>query len=297
MLGCAELEFVEGSGGAGSAAGGSSTGGASSSGGGAAGGGVPTPTMDVCGNGVDDDLDLLTDCEDPDCTDICNTLPPGWTGFVSVRTGGCAPDETLAQTAYQSASGSSACACGCEAPTCGPVTGTAYGAPNCGGGVLSATLDSMCSTVGNSGAESVRVTATSSCGAATAALVDPSVDSSSVALCVDPEGVCVFQAGADAPCPEGFPTSSQYHGTVDDTRSCATSGCVCSTPVCGTAFLHGTDNCGGQATPLTLGSCVAHAHAAGLTFVADPNPSCTAGGVSASSGGVALSAPITVCCK
>lgn len=296
LVGCTSIDFSEGAGGA-PAGGAPGQGGGASATGGQGGEGGAVPTSDICGNGIDDDQDLLVDCEDPDCTDICNALPPGWTGFVSVRTGGCGPDETLAQTAYQSASGSPACTCGCDAPTCGPVTGTAYGTTNCGGGVLSATLGSQCSSVGNSGAESVRVTATNSCGAATASLVDPSVDSSSVALCVDPEGACVFQAGADVTCPSDFPTSSQYHGAIDDTRSCGTSNCSCSAPVCGTAYLYETDNCGGQATPLTLGSCVAHLHAAGLTFVADPNPSCTADGISNSLGAVSLSAPITVCCK
>lgn len=296
---CTSIDYSESVGGAG--AGGAAGSGAAATvggqGGGAAGGGGAVPVADICGNGIDDDLDGFTDCDDPDCTEVCNTLPMGWTGFVSVRATGCSPGEVLAQRAYQSASGSSACGCTCGAPTCGTVVGTAYGSIGCGGGVITDTLGASCSSVGNQGAESVRVTSTDSCGAGAAALLDPSVTSESVDLCTDPRGSCVFKAGAGVPCPPEFPTSSPYDGVVADTRSCGVGSCQCDSPACGVAYLHETHACQGSATALTLGSCVSHNGPAGLTFVADPDPSCTSSGTASASGSVSLSAPITVCCK
>lgn len=38
----------------------------------------PDPPVEICDNGIDDDLDGLTDCDDPDCkeSDLCPELPP-----------------------------------------------------------------------------------------------------------------------------------------------------------------------------------------------------------------------------
>jgi hypothetical protein len=288
-VGCLEVEYLEGgSGGVGGAA---STGGSA-----ALGGGGAEPASELCGNGVDDDGDELTDCDDADCTTVCGKLPAGWTGFVSVRPAGCGADETLAQTAYLSARASAACECGCEAPTCGSVVAMAYGQNGCGGGVLSESLpDGSCVTVGNNGVESLRATATNTCEATTTTM--PPVDATSVDLCAHDEGTCVFRLGANLDCPAGYPVSSQYHATIDDTRSCTTDGCSCSSPACGTVTLYASTLCIGGQTTLPLGTCVPQGEPAWLTFTADPNPSCAPAGAPTSSGDVTLSGPLTVCCS
>jgi hypothetical protein len=287
-MGCLEVQYLEDAGGAGG-------GGASSTGGSEVDGGGGATTNEICGNGVDDDRDDLTDCDDAECAMICGSLPDGWTGFVSVRPEGCAVDEALAQVAYVSATSGAGCTCGCGAPTCGTVTASAYGGNGCSGGVLSETLpDGACVTVGNNGAQSVRATVMSSCGAPTASL--PAVESSSVALCTDEDGACVFRSGADVACPPGFPLSSQYHATVEDGRSCATSKCSCTSPVCGTVASY-SFLCMGSGVPLPFSSCEETDGPASLIFTADPDPSCTPGGTSAVEGELKLGSPITVCCQ
>jgi hypothetical protein len=288
-VGCLEVEFGGATGGSAGAGGASSTGGTGAGGAAAA---------ELCGNGVDDDLDELVDCDDDDCAVLCELVPRGWLGFVSVRSEGCSDDETLAQTAYVSAAGSATCDCSCDAPLCdATVVATAYGQSGCGGGVLSETLsDGECVTVGNYGDASLRVVAEDSCGAPTALLPPPEV--TSVDLCVAGDGACVYRAGADLPCPPGFPESSQLHGAFVDGRSCTTDGCSCSSPTCGTVTNYvGGVLCMGIPTPVPLDTCVSQNGQAWLTFTPDPNPSCTPSGTSPATGSVTVEEPLTVCCR
>ncbi|MFO0617300.1 MAG: hypothetical protein U0414_32185 [Polyangiaceae bacterium] len=126
-----EYTFNESSGGAGGKASTStskaSSADASSSSGMGGTGGMPPPTED-CFNAMDDDGDMLADCEDPDCvddTECVEPIPNGWGtfGYVVLGEMGTAPACPAFASAVKyngfkdlSNTGFSCSNCGCSAP-------------------------------------------------------------------------------------------------------------------------------------------------------------------------------------
>jgi len=289
--------------------------------------------LEVCGNGIDDDQNGLTDCEDPSCPDLAcvDLAPSGWSGPVALQVG---PAGTLAscpkglQSMYSGHAdleyGPASCgACSCGSPTSASCTlqVSYYATASCFTLLATQSVGTGCvagpaATVGG-----VRLTAndSGSCGTGTAPppTLTPPTWKSDVQACALAGGTptecgngkvcaplfaqalpCVYQTG-DVPCPAGFPSRSVYYGSYDDKRAC--SGCNCSFSATCTGTVSGfhLSDC---ATPTFSGqsptsTCVpGDTHSISATGVTASNAACTPSG-SSPSGCVAPATPTTFCCS
>jgi hypothetical protein len=231
-------ETAAGAGGAGSAAGsggaatgtgtGAGTGGSptgTSSGTGApggAGGAGGTPCAEACDDGMDNDGNNLTDCEDPCCVDWSCVDPTfsSWTGPVALYVG---PDQGLAcPTAWPDvemdggngaiiAPNATCTSCGCGSASGVGCTAavTFYPAGACGGTSYGTTVSGACQAV-----PSAALLHTSARAAAETAT----------------GGTCPASGGVPTTQPATYVTRSLLCGGVVAGGGCATSGEVCLPP-------------------------------------------------------------------
>lgn len=282
VVGCTAIEYADG--------GGPSAGGAGAGGGTGAAGGEPT---EVCDNGVDDEPDGLTDCEDPDCENACG-VPIGWMGPGTLREDGCGDEPALVH-AIDSAMDESSCVCSCVGPPdCDVVLLDAFAGANCNGGGGDAELMDQCVELLD-GTDSVFVTVAATCGAPQGLLLDPEPTIDSFELCADPQGTCIFQAGGHE-CPDAWPVARIVATNLVDTRTCAGDGCNCS-PQCGTFTLFANQTCTTPVQMLEPNTCENLA-GNGLAVRRDEDPSaCWPGGSPTSSGELSLTDAVTICCQ
>jgi hypothetical protein len=131
------------------------------------------------------------------------------------------------------------------------------------------------------------------CAAGTACQPDPPAGSPAPPLCIAHPG--------EVDCPSGYPTRERLAGSYDDTRGCTPCGCVFKGAGCTyTVKAYDAANCGG--TLLTSGTsgdtCWSGAPKSfRVTAAAVTTATCNSPYGGDPTGGVAVSNPITVCCK
>ncbi len=282
IAGCTAIEFADG--------GAPSSGAASSSGGSGGAGGAPS---EICGNGIDDEPDGATDCEDADCEKVCG-VPAGWTGPVAMAEGGC-EGETPGVRAIVSASGSSDCECACKGdPTCESVHLELFAGAGCTGGGDDVELESQCVGLLD-GTDSLRLTVTASCGAPEASLLQPDPEVDDFWLCAAPAGTCIHRTGG-FDCPSAFPNASLVATNLVDARSCDPDGCVCE-PDCGTVMVSNNQTCTAPIDIVQPGPCE-NLSGNGLAVRRQPDPEvCSPSGTPSGIGVITLTDAITICCE
>lgn len=288
--------------------------------------------VEVCGNGVDDDDNGLTDCEDPVCSEYAcvPTAPAGWTGPLAVFEGSpsslpsCpegldAVGDYFRDLRFERAS-CSGCSCGSpNSESCmGVVDLSTTG--SCSAATVSVPLTgSGCVTPGLPGpvnAANVSFNASGSCGSATQATVQKKAPTwaSAVRACESPDlgsgagceagevcspasalaDPCIVQAGEHA-CPAGFPRRRLVYTANQDTRSCSDCSCSYSGSCNATVTGYGDVGCG-IPTFANTGGCAAPADVQGLKMSgASSSGTCSASGGSPR-GCVLPDAPTTMCC-
>jgi sulfatase modifying factor 1 len=296
--------------------------------------GGATGWPEVCGNGIDDDLNGKTDCEDPTCSAYAcvDLAPSGWTGPVALFEG---PDGTLGncpdglKQVYEGHSGveftPATCSCACGSPTNLGCTAsiTYYGTTSCLGTGTSATLatGAGCGAInsGTTASAKVAFTPTGSCGAGTPnppSTTPPTWSTQARACALEagsakPEGcapgkvcaplsseslACVLQQG-DQECPAGYPTRRVYYQDVDDQRDCGACSCSFAADSCSaTLSAYQLTDCTSLAfTAQSAGCYNGAAQAMTATSLQMTNEQCQAGS-GTPNGCVLPTQPTTVCC-
>lgn len=333
LLRCAPEELVYEPGGA---AGDAAVGGAAGSAGTAGTGvGGTAAWPEICGNGIDDDQNGKTDCEDPSCPDLaCVDQPPsGWTGPVALFTGPtgslaeCPKGLELAYSGHLEAAWTPATcgACSCGAPTSTTCTATLhyYTDGLCG---TQYTIDTITSSACDSGPLSTvtigsfSVTGgnpTGSCGAGTAAppTLTPATWGKDVRACKlatgKPAGcaggkicaplfaqtlACVYQSG-DVACPAGFAVRSLSYEAFKDTRACGNCGCNFAASSCTpNVTVFSNTACTTPIGAFSSGCHVGNAHAASAGSGTVQGATCTSTGAQPT-GCVSPDQPTTFCCS
>jgi hypothetical protein len=251
---------------------------------------VPAGPED-CTDGIDNDCDGLTDCEDPACSQqgyLCVPTPPnGWSfvGFSADSEPGCPSGQQTSNVDVDPVLQQASCSCTCNvgnAPTCTGHVTTMYGmgGGTCptNGGMFAA--DGMCNYTPVTVEPFVQVGQPAGSGGTCVpnpTTTVPAAGSTRGQICSGetkfgggcPGGqVCAlaqsaFQAciakGGQLGCPSGAYGNVHYAGTLNDSRGC--SKCNCNgTPSCSLQWIfYNTGNCSGQ-VGLTLnpdGACQA----------------------------------------
>jgi hypothetical protein len=252
------------------------------------------PTTENCFNGIDDDCDGHTDCDDPDCTTIAVCVPPVTGTFV---VGTTLATASLCPTSYSSlevidsgltaaSNCSTGCSCGVTCMTQLHHFGNAGNCPNTdnenqfalpnntsctswNSGQWDGTLDvhqlstpAMCQNGGSpilptvSWASSSRVCST--------ALAGGGCSNGYLCVPVTPGPKCEVAAGAHG-CDTGYnAVTGPWYTGFTDTRGCS---CSCGAP---------TGSCGTTVTLYTNNACTAGA--TGFAANASNNINCSAGG-------------------
>jgi len=237
-----------------------------------------------CVNGLDDDNDGLTDCEDPDCSGFsCVPAPPaGWVGVAwleaSSAPAACPPGlgdqlDLFDPADLVAPAASCSCACGVAAGVacgthmrCDPsaaqcaATGNMNGqSTSCGSNIPNVTFPAYCRadppgafggacapTAAGAAPQWSWAMAARACGTQLGGTC-----SDSASVCV-PElagaiGPCIRRAG-DLACPAPYGKKTLYYDgqTVTDDRACNGSGCACGAPIGSTC------DCGPQGCAVDL---------------------------------------------
>jgi hypothetical protein len=291
---------------------------------------------EICGNGIDDNSDGKTDCEDPNCENYaCVTLPPsGWQGPVAVFQGDAGELPQCPKGLSEVYNGHTAltfeptdcsAGCSCSAPTSTSCSGQLvfHSAGGCASGVNTITLTpgSSCggTFVGIVGSVQITTTASGNCGAGTPpagqkASATWTTDVRACALQADAGKqagcgsgkvcapatsealACVYQAG-DLDCPTGYDTRYVSYTGQNDTRSCGACGCTFA-----------ADDCVIPVNGFSITDCTSQTVTAGTSGCYDGDVhAITTGsgsinnarcdpGTSSPSGCVAPDSPTTICC-
>jgi hypothetical protein len=232
-----------------------------------------------CVNGLDDDGDGLTDCEDPDCKAFaCVPAPPaGWVGGwldLSATPAPCPPDLPKQIDLFKLAdlnAPPASCSCACGDPAgvgctthlrCDPSAAQCAAAGNmngqgttCGTNIPNVTFPAFCRadppgafggacapTAAGAAAAWSWKPATRACGTqAGGACGDPG--STCVPKLAGGMGPCIAQAG-DLQCPAPYAKKAVYFDgtTVTDDRACDASTCGCAAPT-GSSCTCGANGC------------------------------------------------------
>jgi hypothetical protein len=237
---------------------------------------VPSGAED-CFNGIDDDCNGLTDCEDPACNAIAECVPnaPNVAFGVHVPTGTACPagytggGPVLAQ-GLQSSGSCSGCTC-TGFTVCGSVVrelaaGTCPGTEITNRIVWSNQCISLPFTTTNVHVDALQLQST--CGAAGTPMVPPASWTTETQFCrggaglgCSPGSVCVHKAtqhcvlhDGTTSCAAGYSPESggTWYTSVTDNRSCGAS-CSCGSTggSCGTSFVRafaGGSNCSSSTT-------------------------------------------------
>lgn len=227
-----------------------------------------------CSDGIDNDCNGFTDCEDPACGGVACSPPLGWS-FVYLDladTGKCPPNfGQMNRIDFIDIAASQQCTCNC-APAC--TVARTFTGFTCNLGPQDVVLDAGCNTAPPVGAN-LRFTATpnGACGPGTPRAESNGSDHTSMcrtslmdASCqagqctVGPTPACVTDF-TEAACPPGFPvrylTTPNQRGLLD-TRVCPACSCGPTGACAGSMLLYSENQCasGALATPLN-GNCTA----------------------------------------
>ncbi len=294
-----------------------------------------------CTNGLDDDGDGKADCDDPDCMSAgyaCRDVPAGWMGPVAFFEGTaqdnpCCPSDypTLGPVGGTApmAQNFTCSACSCSASVkCTPSALVSHAVAGCADVGTSIMQDTLCHPLTGSYVSAAPPTVT----------VNPCVPSggnpitkpppawttadrlclgqtkgmgcTGTQVCARPgSGVfggalCIYTAGAQMPCPAGFPTQHSFFTAFTDSRAC--TGCSCGSagpPSCTvTSSVYSSNMCNG-ANKLIVnapnnGTCVAAPGASSFnTTVNAGSVTCPAmGGVATGMVTGDTASEVTVCC-
>jgi len=252
-----------------------------------------TPTgAEICNDGIDNDCNLTTDCEDPACAVgfVCiPAIPSGWSAvaFSAQSRPSCPDGYPTALDVVSAPTDASTCACACTEQTAascakGMVGIASMGAGACPGAptISLAANDSNCggislATVKNGTVKIAPLPPTQGLCSGTPMGTTPSpvggrscdvaavgVGCANGGACVtspsDPFVACIAHDSA-MPCPLAFPNSSAVGTSANDTRSC--TQCTCGTSA----------TCSGpKLTFYSDGSCSMGAHELPVTSSCDP---------------------------
>jgi hypothetical protein len=288
---------------------------------------------EICNDGIDNDCNGATDCQDTACVTqgwaCVPAIPGGWTfGPLSTTTLGCIAG--YASQSYVTATGATpTCSCACtlgQSPQCGgatiPIqTGTdpscnagtqGYSTTGCNvigaspayimGGPVSAS-GGTCSTQSNDAIPNVVVTNWYACQSS-GPFGKGCSSAGEVCGWVGAGSKCVSAPGIQG-CPAGYTSSSHALGSgYNDNRACtpACGGCD-STPTasCANATItfYSGSSCNGGAIPVTLdGNCNSTVEGA-LSYqysATAQNPSCGTPSTQSATGSVTLNGTATGCC-
>lgn len=286
-----------------------------------------------CTNGVDDDFDNAADCADSDCVPAVLCVPEpgaGWSAPGQLTTGTTAPScaapydtEEYTGNADLAGSAASCSACSCGAPTsasctsnymCERTSGCAgtctAGSPSSPGCVESPQVSATYLPRGPLGT-------TGSCGAtASTATVDAPTWGREARLCTasasaatgcpggevcvprpaSPAPACVVSAGNVA-CPADYTEREVFYGGFSDNRGCTMCTCGFSATGCSVAYTaYSAPGCTGTATATAINTCYTGDPASYQITHTAAGATCNPTGGGAPIGGVAGTAPSTVCC-
>jgi hypothetical protein len=230
-----------------------------------------------CTDGIDNDCNGLTDCEDPACSQqgyTCVPSPPGGWSFVAFspdQQPGCPSGQQTSNVDVDPVLQSAACSCTCGVgtpPTCTGRANSMYGnngmCSNNGGAF---TANGACINMPLSVEPFLQVGAPAGSGGTCVAnptTTIPAAGSTQGQICSGESKfgggcsggqVCAlapssFQAcvakNGQTGCPAGSYTNSHFAGTLNDSRGC--SQCKCNgTPSCGLSWIfYNGPNCNGQ---------------------------------------------------
>lgn len=305
-----------------------------SAGGGGSGGDAATSDAtawpEICGNGVDDDNNGKTDCEDPVCNEFAcvPTAPAGWSGPYAVFAASpdtlpdCPDGLELVSDQYRDLrySPSTCSACSCGNPTgLSCVATAALSATDCASLTTTESLTGSCTTHGlgaTLAAVQVSFDANGSCGPGTQPT--PGKDTPSWAsgyrICKSkapaaPAGcasgevcapsaagaeACVISAG-DTACPAAFPDRRLVYASQDDSRGCSACSCSFSGGCSGTVRGYSDAACGSQVFSVSAG-CSATPNAQTLSMTTSSLDGSCVAGASTPNGCVLPATPTTMCC-
>ena len=270
-----------------------------------------------CFNGIDDDCNGKTDCDDPNCapTAICVPAATAPFGYITQEPfgGSCASDATSGGTLYASNPGGGGCnaaSCGCNDSGCSTlVRQWSDGCPGTVFGSFSATVGNTCSHAlnGLNNLDPGSPSGTLSCATTGSATpVNPPVmtkalrcDVTNLGHCTVANTVCVprsssvhnqciIASGAQT-CPSGYPNGASWYASYTDNRACS---CVCSATSCANSTLQGfnSSQCGVVGAP--SGACIASNDYQWWKLAGACSPSTTLGGTT-----IAFNGMTTVCCE
>lgn len=216
-----------------------------------------TSDQEVCDDGIDNDCNGTTDCDDPACAASfqCVPAPPaGWRpiSFSPDARPTCPARSQSSDLEAQGPNPTSACTCTCGGGTCTGATSLFLGtSPNGCPDAATATspLSAACTSLGSPALdfESYRIgggTPAGPCTATTTQYSPPTRGRScagQVAARCGAGGtcaprpsagltICIEHDGAEPSCPAGYSRRYVVGDAIADGRSC--SGCVCGSPSC-----------------------------------------------------------------
>ena len=266
------------------------------------------PTTENCFNGVDDDCDGHTDCDDPDCTTIAVCVPPVTSPFAVGTTvipaSLCPQLYTTELPIHSGLTAAPNCSTGC---TCGATCNTSIGyfnnaanCPNTDDENNLSNLTTSCATWNHwNNAYDVHQLVTpanclpgglpdlppsswaSSKNACSTASVGGGCTGGNICVPVTPGPSCEIAAGAHA-CDPGYTATSPWYTGLTDTRTCS---CSCGAVTSG--------SCGTTVTLYTDTSC--GTGALSTTATASNNFNCDTGGTSYFSGKIVLTGAGPMC--
>lgn len=292
------------------------------------------PRLEHCTNGLDDDADGKTDCEDHDCAGFeCVAVPAGWTG-PSALWSGAEPDLPFCPAPFVTAAvvgrvGPVAASAVC--PACECTNGDAeclleaqgFTTADCSGDVTASgpLRPNLCERVPTAGSLSLTARARGTCAPRSRGAVQlPAVTWDAALLvcdtprlgkgctgaaCVERPAapfeatLCVHREG-ERECPAGFPGRHVAYAAYGDSRAC--SECSCGEATCGgSADGYVNELCGvGERDVPIDGTCtpiVDPSPGNGLSLAYDANAPTCAVVPSAPRGQVVGTGATTICCR
>jgi hypothetical protein len=284
-----------------------------------------------CTDGIDNDCNGKTDCQEPSCTSngyaCTQEVPNGQFGWYSANATPTCPGTSQPTALFTSISGGGGtCACSCTAQTTCPATESVSNEENLQCNVTNntrvLTLDNACHAAGfdiQVAADSAPLAATKSC---TAKGTLPTLTTVAGRICksqlpkggggcamgmaclpvkpVVPFAACMI-VPANTACPSSWPNASTVGTAVMDGRTCSACGCTATGSCSGTASFFTDNACATLKASVALGSCVATG--VGATTVGSYKATTTAVAACTNnaatvpvSGSATLSGPLSLCC-
>ena len=297
---------------------------------GASGAGGTGSWAEVCGNGIDDDNDGKSDCDDPNCeaTACVDPAPAGFSGPVALFMGpaGSLPEcpAGLSELYLGGAnpsfepSGCTGCTCGAPSGESCSISVTYYQSSTCSTYASSGSVSSSCSATYSGTVGSVQVSAspTGNCapGPTPTPTLSPAAFADEARACGIASGTpatceaggvcspassqaaaCIFQSG-DVECPSTFPTRHVFHESLNDSRGCAACSCSFDATSCSVTLTAYQDT--GCSLPLTTtgtGCLTGDVHAFSINSQSVSGETCVSNGANPT-GCASGDSPTTFCC-